>query len=171
MDGGEDEGGPEMRVIIDTREKTPFPFGPDVETEPGTLATGDYSLAGLENLVAVERKSLADLVMCCGSERDRFKRELQRLRAYRCRAVVIEAHMAEVIYQKYRGNMVPAAIMGSVASWQTRYEVPFVWAGKHGAAFTAAIFRNFLHQLREITDATAAQVEHFATDRGTAQNG
>lgn len=142
-----------MKIIVDTREQTPFRFGSEVQTEPGTLATGDYSLAGLENLVAVERKSLADLVMCCGPERDRFKRELHRLKAYRCRAVIIEAHMTEVVYQKYRSNMAPAAVMGSVASWQTRYEVPFVWAGQHGAAFVTAMFRNFLRQLSELTEA------------------
>ena len=150
-----------MKIIIDTREQTPFLFGPGIETEAGTLTTGDYSLAGLENLVAVERKSLPDLVACCGPERDRFKRELHRLKAYRCRAVIIEAHMMEVVYQKYRSNMAPAAVMGSVASWQTRYEVPFVWAGQHGAAFAVALFRNFLHQLSELMDAVKGHLGCF----------
>jgi DNA excision repair protein ERCC-4 len=36
-----------MIVIIDTREHAPYTFeGYDAQTERGTLATGDYSLAG-----------------------------------------------------------------------------------------------------------------------------
>lgn len=70
-----------MKIIIDTREQAPFAFRHermDATTEPGTLAVGDYSLAGLEDRVAVERKSLPDLVMCLGRERERFERELAR---------------------------------------------------------------------------------------------
>lgn len=145
-----------MRIIIDTREQTPFSFGPEVETTPGTLQTGDYSLAGLEGLCAIERKSLADLVMCCGPERERFKRELQRLRAYRCRAVIVEGDLADVVGHRYRGEMNPHAVLGSVASWQSRYETPFNFAGQHGGLFVTAIFRNFLNQLRELADATEA---------------
>lgn len=152
-----------MRIIIDTREQTPFTFGPEVETEPGTLQTGDYSLSGLESLVSVERKSLPDLVACCGPERTRFKRELQRLRAYRCRAVVIEADLADVVGHRYRANIHPAAIMGSVASWQSRFETPFNFAGPHGAQFVEALFRNFLTQLRELAGATGAHVSHLKT--------
>ena len=66
-----------MKIIIDTREQAPFAFRHermDATTEPGTLAVGDYSLAGLEDRVAVERKSLPDLVMCLGRERERFER-------------------------------------------------------------------------------------------------
>lgn len=152
-----------MKIIIDTREQTPFRFGPEVETEPGTLQTGDYSLSGLESLVAVERKSLADLVACCGPERDRFKRELQRLRAYRCRAVIVEAELADVVGHRYRAQTAPTAIMGSVASWQSRYEVPFNFAGQHGGLFVEAIFRNFLNQLRELSAATEAHGFHIKT--------
>lgn len=70
-----------MKIIIDTREQRPFAFlgqNGDIETERGTLSLGDYSLAGLTDRVAVERKSLADLVMCLGKERERFQRELMR---------------------------------------------------------------------------------------------
>lgn len=40
-----------MLILVDNREQRPFPFsGPryeGVEVETGTLAAGDYSLAGL----------------------------------------------------------------------------------------------------------------------------
>ena len=65
-------------VLIDRREQHAWRFE-NLPSELGTLDTGDYSVRGLEHLVAVERKTLDDLLGCCGRERDRFKRELARL--------------------------------------------------------------------------------------------
>ncbi|MDD2967544.1 MAG: ERCC4 domain-containing protein [Desulfovibrionaceae bacterium] len=82
-----------MRVIIDSREQSPFAFHNEkygVEKAVGTLSIGDYSLAGLEDHIAVERKSLPDLVLCLGRERDRFERELQRGAALDAFCVVCE---------------------------------------------------------------------------------
>ena len=49
-----------MKIIRDSREQSPFHFEDTrfdgVEVIEGTLTTGDYSIAGLENRVAVERK-------------------------------------------------------------------------------------------------------------------
>ena len=59
-----------MKIIIDSREQAPFTFGDyDCEAVSGSLPTGDYSLAHLEHQIAIERKSLSDLVGClfCGS--------------------------------------------------------------------------------------------------------
>ena len=77
-------------VVVDSREQCPLTF-PNLPTVIGTLTTGDYSIAGLENIISVERKNLDDLLACIGRDRDRFKAELQRLRAYRFRLLVVEA--------------------------------------------------------------------------------
>jgi len=53
----------------------------------GTLATGDYSIAELESVVAIERKSQADMLSCIGGERERFEREVQRLLSFPVRAL------------------------------------------------------------------------------------
>ena len=79
----------DVTAIIDTREQTPFNLEP-MRVEAGTLAVGDYSVAGLESVVSIERKSLPDFVACCGRERDRFQRELDRLRGWPVSAVVLE---------------------------------------------------------------------------------
>ena len=71
-------------VIIDSREQAPLAFA-NLPSEVGTLDTGDYSIRGLEHLVAVERKSLDDLLGIVGRDRQRFRRELQRLRGFRYR--------------------------------------------------------------------------------------
>ena len=46
--------GAEPVVVINTREQDPLPFD-RLKTRGGTLITGDYSVAGLESLFAVER--------------------------------------------------------------------------------------------------------------------
>ena len=67
-------------IVVDTREQKPLSFQ-RLEAVPGTLAIGDYSIAGLEHLFAVERKTIADLVGCCApaENRSRFERELHKL--------------------------------------------------------------------------------------------
>ena len=138
-------------VIIDSREQAPWSFPADVPTGPGTLAAGDYSLSGFEGSVAVERKSLPDLVSCIGPERERFKRELQRLKAYRVRAVIIEGTLQNITGHQYRSATLPASVLGSLASWQVWYEVPFIFAGDAAGAATycLALLRNYHRQLVE----------------------
>ena len=70
-----------ITILVDTREQRPWQFPHCFMTESATLATGDYSVKGLTDEVAIERKSLADLLACVGRERDRFEREVHRLLA------------------------------------------------------------------------------------------
>ena len=139
-----------MKLIIDTREQAPLDFTPyDCMVERGSLATGDYSLAGLEDLVAVERKSLPDLVSCLlGDNRTRFERELARGRGLDLFLVVVEASMQDVVENRYRSQMRPHAVLQSILAFQVRYKVPFVWAGNpRGAAY--ATFWTLAKFLRE----------------------
>lgn len=130
-------------VIIDTREQNPWTFA-DLPSEPGSLATGDYSIQGLEHLISIERKSLDDFLACIGRERDRFRRLLQRLRAYRFRALVIEASYADLERGEWRSQIKPASVLGSLAAWQCQYELPIMLAGNHESA--ARFAERFLYQ-------------------------
>lgn len=126
-----------MRIIQDTREQAPFTFQyawSKVELVCGTLTIGDYSLAGLEDKVAVERKELSDLVACLGRERERFERELQRGAALDAFTVVVEASWAELAGGKYRSQLNPHAACQSVLAFMGRYRVPFIFAGSRAAA-------------------------------------
>ena len=142
-----------MRVIIDTREKAPFRFQgeryADVETEVGKLDTGDYSLAGLADKVAVERKSLDDLIQCLGHERGRFERELQRGAAFAAFGVVVEADWQALAQGHYRSQMLPHAAAQSVLAFIARYRVPFLFAGSRAAAEYAC--HGFLTQYLQST--------------------
>ena len=77
-------------ILIDTREQLPFTFSADVQTTVGTLSTGDYSIPGFEDQVTIERKSKPDLFGSCGSGRERFKQEWERMAEFRFAVVVIE---------------------------------------------------------------------------------
>jgi DNA excision repair protein ERCC-4 len=117
---------PKPTIIIDTREQTPLPFR-TLAFERGTLTTGDYSFRGAEELFSIERKSIADLVACCaGDNRERFERELHRLRGYRFARLLIVGCEAEITTHRYRGSMNPKAILHTVRAFEARY-VPVVW--------------------------------------------
>lgn len=138
-----------MTVIVDSREQHPFTFQHEryaVTVEVGTLTVGDYSLAGLPDRVAVERKSLSALVLCLGRERERFERELQRGAALDAFAVVVEASWAELAGGKYRSHLNPHAACQSVAAFMGRYRVPFLFAGSRAAAeyVTWSFLRQYL---------------------------
>lgn len=125
-----------VTMIIDTREQLPLALKP-FRTVVKTLPTGDYSVAGLEEVVAVERKSLPDLLGCIGQHRERFVRELQRLRAYRFAAVVVEASWDMLELGMWRSQVRPQAVIGSVLAWSGRY-CPFILVGSRKGAEKAA---------------------------------
>lgn len=121
-------------VLIDTREQRPYAFagltadahqggGPlVVETRPATLPSGDYSLDGFADRVAVERKSKADLFGTLGRGRERFERELARLAGMEFAAVVVEAEWSEVFDDPpARSGLAPKCVYRSVLAWQQRF--------------------------------------------------
>lgn len=143
-----------MRIIRDSREQCPFTFSgkryAGVEVAEGTLNSGDYSLAGLTDKVAVERKELGDLVQCLGRERERFERELQRGAALDAFCVVIEASFEQLAKGQYRSQMQPHAACQSVLAFSCRYRVPFMFAGSRVAAeyVTWGFLRQYLEGAR-----------------------
>ena len=75
-----------------------------------------------------------DLLACVGRERDRFKRELQRLRAYRFRCLVVEASYADLERGEWRSKIQPSHVLGSLAAWMAQYSLPIWLAGDHESA-------------------------------------
>lgn len=143
-----------MHILTDTREQAPFPFAGERyasdTVEQASLTVGDYSLAGLADRVAVERKSLADLVQCLGRERERFERELARGAALDAFCVVVEACFLDLARGKYRSRMQPHAACQSIAAFSARYRVPFLFAGTRPAAeyLTWSFLRQYLEGAR-----------------------
>jgi DNA excision repair protein ERCC-4 len=122
----------QVTAIIDTREQLPLDVSP-LRIVAGTLATGDYSVKGLEGIIAVERKSLPDLLGCIGQHRERFDKEVQRLLAYPCRAIVVEASWADIERGEWRSQVTPSAAIGSVLGWIAQ-GIPIIMATDHERA-------------------------------------
>lgn len=150
-----------MRVICDNREGLPYDFkGLAVEVEHGTLTSGDLTLAGFANRIALERKSLPDLIACLSGERERFERELQRLKAHDFAAVLVEAPADDLRAGRYRSKMTPEAAWQSCLALMQRYRVPFVFSQDRRDAEETAfhLMRHFHHdRVRELAALTAGR--------------
>lgn len=117
-------------VVIDSREQEPLPITRLPIIKRG-LYSGDYSIAGLEDVFAVERKSIGDMVGCCvGSNRERFENELHRLRGARFKRLLIIGQRVEVELKHYRSTISPASVLGTIAAFEVRYDLPIVWANR-----------------------------------------
>jgi DNA excision repair protein ERCC-4 len=157
-----------VTAIIDNREQLPLDLSP-LQTTWGTLATGDYSVAGLEHLVAVERKSLSDLISCVGCERPRFDREVQRLLAYPVRVLVVESTWPQIEAGDWRSNVTANAAVGSLLGWIAS-GLPVLMAGDHeraGRYVARILFTAARRRWRECR-ALAASIVESGTEKLSA---
>ena len=119
-------------VIVDTREQCPLAVK-KYPTIRDTLPVGDYGIWGFSDLnnpaFTVERKSLDDLVQSLTHERDRFMREIEKMRCFRFGAVLIESSQDAVAMHHYRSQATPQAILASLDAIQVRTGIHIVWAG------------------------------------------
>lgn len=115
-------------IIVDSREQIPYLFE-SYDWRRGTLKTGDYSLEGFSDVLAVERKNKLDAWAMLSNERKRFERCLERLSLLDRAAIVIECSMAEFCEPPPNVFRVNAATaMGSYISWSTKYRIPVYFA-------------------------------------------
>ena len=130
----------DVTAICDTREQRPLDLAPMKTLRTG-LDTGDYSIAGLEDVVTVERKSLPDLLQCVGQERERFDREMHRILAFPHKMLVIEATWGAIRAGEWRQKVHANAVAGSLLGWMSK-GIPVFFATDHDMA--GGIVRHFL---------------------------
>ncbi len=124
-----------FRIVVDTREKEPYSFG--CATERRALMAGDYSVAGHEQEISVERKSLPDFSHTVIHDMPRFDAELKKLNNYRAACVVVEADLDRVLRGGHAGELrgvSPASLLGAALSIGLRQRVPVFWCGSRPAA-------------------------------------
>ena len=130
-------------IIYDTREQLPFTFQnvcidrkkAFVLTQRATLHTGDYSIAGYEDKVCVERKSLQDLYQTLGKGRERFIRELERMQDCERSLIVVESPYTQILQPcdkdpLFYSRMYPEAVYASIVSFSKKYQKTF-WKATH----------------------------------------
>lgn len=91
-----------MKILIDQREKQPWTFKdirqkhPDcgIQTRSARLESGDYTLEGFEQRIAIERKSPRDVYITLQQNFDRFDNEFTRMNGMEAAWIVVEAPLA-----------------------------------------------------------------------------
>ena len=104
---------PKPVVLVDTRERKPFPLHVNhpnwIAGRRVALKTEDYTVMGMEGLLALERKNLADLVPCTVTYRRQFLAACGQLARFRWKAILIEA-----TYEDIKGGFEPFGIPSEV---------------------------------------------------------
>ena len=132
-----------MKIVTDTREQRPYSF--ETETVTGTLSTGDYSICGLEDHIAIERKTIDDLIGSLSKGRDRFERELQRAKGLDYFALVVEADLKDIVNHAYRSEMLPKSVIQSLVAFSVRYKMPIWFCGnrEYGQRITESLLLKY----------------------------
>lgn len=131
----------DITVIVDSREQKPLDLG-NFKTITSALVTGDYSLKHRERQVAVERKSIQDLVNCLGHDRERFFKEVERLRGMTSKMILVEGSELDIRKKNFKGNIEIASILSSVIRI-VELGVPVYFAGNR--EYASDILRRFLY--------------------------
>ena len=156
------------QIIIDSREQRPYSF--DTPATVHALPAGDYSLSGLESLIAIERKSLDDWIGTILNSRARFHREILKLREYIYAAIVIEAGFTDITAHHYKSAVKPDALIGIITELMVRWApVQIVMAGDrpHGRLVTENLLRFAERQIESIDIAVERTEEEDANSNCT----
>jgi hypothetical protein len=124
---------PKPVVLVDTRERDPL----DLSGFPNWIAgekrkklgAGDYSVEGMEGLLALERKTLSDLITTVMQYRPRFFRMCERLARCRWKALLIEASYEDIKSPYDDGYTLahPNAVSGTLDALEARYGIPVIY--------------------------------------------
>lgn len=123
-------------ILIDTREQAPYNFSirkKDIKQKRTTLHTGDYSLEGFQDHIAIERKSKADIYGTISElykgKSKRFLNELERLSKIPKSCIVIECTWEEILFPPEHTQMQPSSVINTLISWSLKYNVKIFAVG------------------------------------------
>jgi len=129
-------GIPKPVVLVDTREQEPFPLYANHRNWIGgekrvALKTGDYTVEGMESLLSLERKNLADLVACTVTYRQRFLAACSRLARFRWKAILIEATLEDLKggFESFDipSQVHPNAVCGTLDAIEAKFGIPIIY--------------------------------------------
>jgi ERCC4-type nuclease len=95
------------------------------------LKTGDYTVEGMDFLLALERKSLPDLLNCIVESRSRFLKSCARLARLRWKAILVEATLEDIKGGWSRleifSGVHPNAVCGTLDAIEAKFGVPIIY--------------------------------------------
>ncbi len=132
---------PKPVVLVDSREQYPFTL---FDSHPNwiggekriALKTGDYSIDGMEKLLALERKSLPDIVHCTVAARELFLKACARLSEFRWKAILIEATYEDLktpykMFDDLMSEVHPNAVCGTLDAIEAKFGIPIIYTSLH----------------------------------------
>jgi hypothetical protein len=63
-----------------------------------------------------------------GGNRERFERELHRLRGFRFKRLLVIGTEADIIQGNYRSKINPKSVMATLGAFETRFDCPVVFS-------------------------------------------
>lgn len=149
-------------VIRDTREQPNHGWNWDQTEEcdgtiTRTLATGDYSLEGLEHIFTIDRKGTVGEFYSNLWQR-RFEAELQRMDTFEYACILLEFELSDILTWPFSSKIPKARqklLKFDATDFLSRFMfirlkypyVDFVFAGAGGKPFVTALFKKFARQL------------------------
>ena len=119
-------------IVINSRKLNPLVFKKH-PTVLEDLDMCDYSVRGSEHLFAVKCMTIDGLAHSCGKNRQVFERELSRM-GHPFRRLLIIGTEEHIIRGNYESRMSPESLLGSVRSFEMRYNIPLVFEMDRGMA-------------------------------------
>lgn len=145
-------------VIRDTREQEGngwiFPESDFCSgTIDRTMKSGDYTLEGFEDVLAIERKRSTGELSKNVYEK-RFERELERLEDIKHSFLFFEFNLEDVIsfpfnsgipkYKWGRLRVTSQFMLKKIMEWQVRYKTKILFVGKKGMATAGCLFKRVI---------------------------
>lgn len=137
-------------AIQDTREISPWSFSKSKVITDITIAkldVGDYSIAGLEDKVAIERKGSTAEIANNFTE-TRWPGFLERMQAMKYKFIICEFDWLTVLDFPYGSGIpprkmemvrvTPAFLVSCISKIQLDLQIPFIFAGSRAGAEAAA---------------------------------
>ena len=146
----------DFKIIVDTREKLKL-WTDNIILKK--IDAGDYSFSFKEkdysNIIAIERKTMADIVSTISSGHARFKRELERSRELDYFAIIIEGSHQQIQNKRYKGSkfslMKGETINKILTTLQVKYGINILFAGnkENAKIMIKNTFVSYLHKIGE----------------------
>lgn len=138
----------DFTIIVDTREQQPWSFE-HYTVANRKLDAGDYSIEGLEHVLAIERKKSVNEIATNIIE-PRFKDAIQRLSEHKYAFLLLEFDIDKVLSYPIgsalpkrlwgRTKISPAFLMKHVLDWQINYNIKVMFCGSSTDAEQVAEF-------------------------------
>ena len=140
---------PLPHILIDQREVIALKFSPAVTSERCLLPVGDYSIRGASDSVVIERKRNGELQSCCGTDRERFIAQIERMRSYPVRHIVVEARWSEIALGISRSNINPLSVIGTLVKFGSDWNIP-TWFCEDAAGAALCVERILLREHKRL---------------------